>query len=212
MYHAFYPTEMEILAGFIYGCQYVQVPHREKGNDNKMVITGYDLIPIPALLKESDLVRPYTPLERFLEAVKVFVVAKGVKFGNCKYHANTNTVETVGRMDNKQEEASRRIFEAIKNWDEQILSALYEKHRATLESEKLGFKPSKAAPLSIEHSISELTDLAQEKHVLDETTASGLSFNEEPTLSTNVPLTTEVAQPEGKRRGMPKGGWPKKDK
>ncbi len=202
MYHAFNPTEMEILAGYIYGCQHILIPVREKGIEDKIKIVRYELVPLPANLVESDLIRPYTPQERFLEAVKVFADVKKVKFENCKYHPANNTIEALGRMDAKREAASKYIFDAIKNWDEKLLASFYEKHKGTLEGAKLGFKPTPAPPLETSHSVSELEDLAQVKHSADINTASALSFDEEPILTESV--TVAEAEPEKRKPGRPK--------
>lgn len=201
MYHAFNATELEILAGYIYGCQHVSVPVREKGPDDKIKIVRYELVPLPSLVKEGDLERPYTPQERFLEAVKVFVTVKNVKFENCKYHANNNTVEAIGRMDAKRENASKLVYDAIKNWDESMLENYYQKHKLVLEGPKLGFKPHPAPPLNVSHTVSELEDLAGIK---EEVSSSGLTFNE-PTLTTvTTPPLAVVPQEPRRSPGRPR--------
>ena len=192
MYRAFSATELGIIGGFIKKYAHIEVPERTLGLDQKLKITGTKIIPFPAVTNEFDLVRPYTPLERFIEAVKFLSVTKKVRFENAIFHANNNKIETVANFDMKRQNASKAIYDRIIGWDEPFMDELAEKYKGVLEGQ-LHLTPSPAPPLFISSSISDLELMAQN--------ASGVAPIEEAEAET---LTfQEEAQPATKKRGRP---------
>ena len=170
VYHAFEPHEMEALLAHVKGFQHIEVSVRS--DDEHREIIGKKFIPLPPEVQEFELKRPLSPSERFLEAVKVFVVGKQIKFPNMKFHANDNTIEALGIMDGKRAKESARLYRALLDWDEEVLDACVN-GRGGLINEKLGFGKHEAPPLTIETTISDLEFMMGETGKIGETDGVG---------------------------------------
>lgn len=206
MYRAFSAMELEIIGAFIKGYQHIEVPVREVGLDQRPKIVGTKIVPFPQTTNEFDLVRPYTPLERFIEAVKFLSIAKKIRFENAIFHANNNKIEAIGQMDMKRLNESKKVYDRIIGWDEEYLNTLVEKRKNILEGQ-LGLKFSPAPPLTIASSISDLEQMALkadgkvEEPEEELKTLPTFSEKNEPVLSSSIPV-----------KERPRRGRPPKDK
>jgi hypothetical protein len=196
LYHCFDPLEWEIFLAHIKGFQHVQVAIRS--NDDHKEIIGFKFIPLPVEAKEFGMQRPYTPLERLFETIKVFAIAKNIKFMNAKYHAHTNSVEAIGFMDGKRAKESQKLYQALLNWDEKVLDDCVNGRGGRVNA-KLGFSKVDAPPLEIIQTLSDLEFISGESVEIGNTGETGTLAK---VLQDPKPTAT-IVLPAPKQRGRP---------
>lgn len=181
-------------------------------------IRAYQIMPSRynnvALGNLSPVNRAWTPYERFWKAVDAFDKKfkenpeAGLQFKIADYDP-ANRVMDSGTMllDEREVARSYDAWKAIIDWNESKLDA-YVKGVGGKINEAYGFVKVDIAPMELTRkAVTESIEEIARK-------ARGLTVEASLNHVDTVPVVSELAEPVvvEKRRGAPKGGWPKKDK
>jgi hypothetical protein len=157
MYQCFNPTEMGIVGTMVFAYPHEVIPIFK--DDESRAKIGDRLVPM-GNSRHFDNTRPYTPIERFIISVQLLYVYKKIRFENAIFNPADNSIKTNRQMDAKREAQSKRIWEAIMNWEVTFLEELSKKYGPILE--KMGFQKQMAPALTETTNTSDLERMMAE--------------------------------------------------